>query len=232
TRQSAMSNFPFEAIGFDLDGTLVDSFRDLGEAVNHALELGGFDRVPVDSSKDLIGGGAKIMLAQAVDAQGGLPAGEFKQLYKAMLGHYSENNAVHTRPYPHAREVVSELVTHGVKMIVVTNKFEEFARSILTQIDFIEPFESVIGGNSLGKGPDGQFLAKPHPDPIIKAREICGGGRFAFVGDSTYDVKAAKGAGVPVVGAAYGYCDKAPEELGADAVIDSLDQLVPALEAL
>lgn len=227
-----MTTFPFSAVGFDLDGTLVDSFRDLGEAVNHALELGGFDRAPLESSKDLIGGGAKIMLSKAVDAQGGLPADEFKVLYKKMLRFYAENNAVHTRPYPHAREVVDELKARGVKVIVVTNKFEEFARSILTQIDFIAPFESVIGGNSLGKGPDGQFLAKPHPDPILKAREICGGGTFAFVGDSTYDVNAAKAAGVPVVGASYGYCDKPPHELGANAVIDSLDQLIPALEAL
>ena len=231
-----MSNFPFEAVGFDLDGTLVDSFRDLGEAVNHALEIGGFDPVPVDSSKDLIGGGAKIMLSQAVDAQlgrnGGLSADEFKVLYKRMLAFYSENNAVHTRPYPHAREVVAKLKERGVKVIVVTNKFEEFARNILTQIDFITPFEAVIGGNSLGKGPDGQFLAKPHPEPIIKARELCGNGAFAFVGDSTYDVNASKAAGVPVVGAAYGYCDKPPHELGADAVIDSLDELISALESL
>ena len=231
-----MTTFPFNAVGFDLDGTLVDSFRDLGEAVNHALELGGFEKVPVDTSKDLIGGGAKIMLSKAIDAQigkeGGLPPDEFKVLYKKMLAYYSENNAVHTRPYPHAREVVDQLKSRGVKVIVVTNKFEEFAQSILTQIDFIEPFEAVIGGNSLGKGPDGQFLAKPHPDPIFKAREICGGGSFAFVGDSTYDVNAAKSAGVPVVGAAYGYCDKPPHELGADAVIDSLDGLIPALETL
>lgn len=231
-----MTDFPFSAVGFDLDGTLIDSFRDLGEAVNHALELGGFERVSVEGSKDLIGGGAKIMLSQAVDAQlgkeGGLPADEFKVLYKKMLSFYSENNAVHTKPYPHAREMVDELKARGLKVIVVTNKFEEFARSILTQIDFITPFESVIGGNSLGKGPDGQFLAKPHPEPILKAREICGGGSFAFVGDSTYDVNAAKAAGVPVVAASYGYCDKPPHELGANAVIDSLDGLIPALESL
>ena len=227
-----MADFPFDAVGFDLDGTLLDTFRDLGAAVNHALELGGFDPVPVGSSKDLIGGGAKIMLSRAVDAQGGLPAEEFKALYKAMLGYYAEHNAVHTVPYPHAREVVSELVGRGVRMAVVTNKFEEFARSVLTQLDFLTPFETVIGGNSLGKGPDGQYLAKPHPDPVIKAREVCGGGRIAFVGDSTYDVKAARGAGVPVVAAAYGYCDKPPHELGADAVIDSLEGLIPALESL
>lgn len=212
-----MTEFPFSAVGFDLDGTLLDTFRDLGAAVNHALALGGFDPVPVGSSKDLIGGGAKIMLAQAVEKQGGMPEDEFRQLYKSMLAYYAENNAVHTEPYPHAREVVEDLASRGVRMAVVTNKFEEFARAILTQLEFIEPFETVIGGNSMGKGEDGKFLAKPHPAPVIEARERCGGGSFAFIGDSTYDVKAARGAGLPVIAAAYGYCDLPPMSLGQTA---------------
>ena len=128
--------------------------------------------------------------------------------------------------------MVAGLKQRGVRVAVVTNKFEEFACSILTQLDFIEPFETVIGGNSMGKGADGRYLSKPHPEPVIEAQKRCGGGIFAFVGDSTYDVKAARGAKVPVIGAAYGYCDKPPHELGADAVIDSLDQLIPTLEAL
>ncbi len=227
-----MADFPFDAVGFDLDGTLLDTFRDLGAAVNYALKLGGFNPVPVGSSKDLIGGGAKIMLSQAVDAQGGIPADEFRTLYKAMLAYYADHNAVYSAPYPHAREVVADLTVRGVKVIVVTNKFEAFARSILTQLDFITPFEGVIGGDSMGKGADGKYLSKPHPDPVIEAQKVCGGGTFAFVGDSTYDVKAARGAGVPVIAAAYGYCDLPPHELGADAVIDSLDRLIPALETL
>ncbi len=227
-----MTQFPFDAVGFDLDGTLLDTFRDLGEAVNHALELGGFERVSIESSKDLIGGGAKIMLSQAVDAQGGLPNDEFKTLYKAMLAYYSEHNAVYSQPYPHAVKVLDELKARGVKLVVVTNKFEEFARNVLTQLDLIHYFEDVIGGNSLGKGEDGQYLAKPHPDPLIKAREICGGGSFVFIGDSSYDINAARSASVPSVAVTYGYGDKPAHELGATAVIDSLDQLIPVLEAL
>lgn len=227
-----MNDFPFDAVGFDLDGTLLDTFRDLGAAVNHALVLGGFNAVPLETSKDLIGGGAKIMLARAVEAQGGLPEDEFKRLYKAMLAYYEANNAVHTAPYPGAREVLADLATRGVRMAVVTNKFEGFARSVLTQLDLIGAFDTVIGGDSMGKGADGQFLAKPHPAPMIAARAATGGGRFAFVGDSTYDVRAAKAAGVPVIAAGYGYCDAAPHDLGADAVIDSLGGLIPALTAL
>ncbi|MEE4199225.1 HAD-IA family hydrolase [Erythrobacter sp.] len=227
-----MADFPFDIVGFDLDGTLLDTFRDLGAAVNYALAKGGFEPVPVDSSKDLIGGGAKIMLARAVEAQGGMPEDELRALYKAMLGYYAEHNAVHSAPYPHAREVVAELAAMGVRMAVVTNKFEEFARSVLTQLDFLAPFDTVIGGDSMGKGEDGRYLSKPHPEPVAEARRRCGGGRFVFVGDSTYDVKAARGAGVPVVAAAYGYCDKPLHELGADTVIQSLAELPAALGRL
>ncbi len=226
-----ITDIPFAAIGFDLDGTLLDTFRDLGEAVNHALKLGGFDPVPVDSSKDLIGGGAKIMLSQAVDAQGGMERDEFHALYKQMLAYYAEHNAVHSRPYPGVIEALDQLAAQDVKMAVVTNKFEEFARSVLTQLDLADRFVTIIGGDTMGKG-----NAKPSPDPVIEARKRCeaagANGRFAFVGDSTYDVNAAKAAGVPVVAAAYGYCDKPPHELGADAVIERFDQLLPALAAL
>jgi phosphoglycolate phosphatase len=227
-----MHDIPFGAIGFDLDGTLLDTFRDLGAAVNHALVLGGFDAVSVETSKDLIGGGAKIMLARAVEAQGGLPEDEFRRLYKAMLAFYEANNAVHTVPYPGVREVLAELAARGIRMAVVTNKFEAFARNVLTALDLIDAFEAVIGGDSLGKGEDGQFLAKPHPAPVLKARAVTGGGSFAFLGDSTYDVRAAKAAGVPVIAAAYGYCDRPPHDLGADAVIDSFGELIPALAGL
>jgi phosphoglycolate phosphatase len=227
-----MTHIPFDAIGFDLDGTLLDTFRDLGAAVNHALVLGGFAEVSIETSKDLIGGGAKIMLARAVEAQGGVPEGEFKRLYKAMLQFYEAHNAVYTVPYPGVREVLAELAAQGVRMAVVTNKFELFARNVLTQLDLIGTFDAVIGGDSMGKGADGQFLAKPHPAPVLAAREATGGARFVFIGDSTYDVRAAKAAGVPVIAAAYGYCDAAPLDLGADAVIDSFAELIPALEAL
>lgn len=227
-----MTDFPFDSVGFDLDGTLLDTFRDLGEAVNHALSLGAYHPVPVESSKDLIGGGAKAMLAEAIQGQGGIPGGlegdDFHSLYKAMLRYYGENNAVYSRPYPHARDVVADLTSRGVKVAVVTNKFEKFARSILTQIDFIGPFETVIGGDTMGKGADGKFISKPHADPVLEAQKRMGGGAMLFIGDSTYDVAAARAANVPVIAAAYGYCDKPAQDLGADAVIDSLDGLIEA----
>ena len=227
-----MADFPFDIVAFDLDGTLLETHRDLGTAVNHALSLGGFTEVPIDSATDLIGGGAKIMLKQAIDAQGGLPDDEFHGLYKAMLAYYGQNFAVHTRPYPHAVETLDQLEKLGARIAVVTNKFEAFARGILDTLELAERFDCVIGGDTIGKGADGKYISKPSAEPILKARAGCGGGATVFVGDSSYDVMAARAAGVPVVAACYGYCDRTPEELGADKNIDSLAELVPTLVEL
>ncbi len=221
-----MADFPFEIVGFDLDGTLLDTHRDLAEAVNHALALGGFELVPADHAKSLIGGGAKAMLAKAVEEQGGLPAEEFHRLYKQMLAFYGQNCAVWTAPFPHASDMLAELHSRGVRMAVVTNKFEGFARDILARLHLIDCFKVIIGGDTMGKG-----RAKPAPDPILEAHHRLGGGRMAYIGDSTWDVMAARAAGVPVVVAGYGFNDRPPHELGGDAVIDSLAELIPLLES-
>lgn len=227
-----MGDFPFDAVGFDLDGTVLDTFRDLGAAVNHALEAGGFAPVAVDSSKDLIGGGAKLMLAKAVEQQGGLDEKEFRTLYKRMLRYYAEHNAVHTRPFDGMVETLETLRARGVRLSVVTNKFEQFARQILDRLELSSFFEAVIGGDTLGRGADGRYLAKPAPDPLHRAARLTQARAFAFVGDSSYDVKAARAAGYRVVVAAYGYCDAPADELGGDAVIASPRELIGALERL
>ena len=223
---------PFDIVAFDLDGTLLDTHRDLGAAVNHALQLGGFDAVPVEQVESLIGGGAKIMLRRAIDAQGGVAMGEFRPLYKALLAYYAENNAVHTRPYPGVEEALDQLAARTIKLAVVTNKFESFAADILTQLGLAERFVTIIGGDTLGRDSEGKMRAKPEPDPIFEAINRCGGGRCVFVGDSTYDMAAARAANVPVIAAAFGYCDKPADELGADAVIAGFNELIPALSKL
>ncbi|TMM50365.1 HAD-IA family hydrolase [Qipengyuania marisflavi] len=222
-----MADFPFDIVAFDLDGTLLETHRDLGTAVNHALTLGGFASFPLETATDLIGGGAKVMLRRAIDDQGGLDDDRFHTLYKAMLAYYGENYAVHTSPYPGAVAMLEALAGRGVKLAVVTNKFENFAKGVLAALGLDQHFQIIVGGDSLGKG-----RAKPAPDLIWHVQQACGGGSLAFVGDSSYDMKAARAARVPVVAACYGYCDQSAQELGADAAIDSLDQLITALETL
>jgi len=220
-------DIPFDIVAFDLDGTLLDSSRDLGNAVNHALASGGFAPVPAEGIESLIGGGAKLMLKRALDSQGGVSAEDFRPLYQSLLAYYAENNAVHSRPYPGALAALDELAARGINLAIVTNKFESFATSILHQLGLSSRFSAIIGGDTMGKG-----RAKPQPDPIFEAISRCGGGRCVFIGDSSYDKAAARAANVPFIAASYGYCDVAIEELGGDGVIAGLNELICVLESL
>jgi len=223
-----MSDFPFQIVGFDLDGTLVDSNRDLAPAINHALQLAGRPEVSADATRKLIGGGARRMLERALELTGGLPAeAEFETLYGALLEHYEAHIADHTVPYPGCLDALDALLERGCKLAVITNKIEAFSRKLLGALGMTERFAVILGGDTLGPG-----RSKPAPDMIDAAILQCGGGRFAMVGDSSYDVRAAKNARVPVVALSFGYNDMPTAELGADAVIDHYDELVGALAKL
>lgn len=220
-----MDRFPFDIVGFDLDGTLIDTSGDIAAAVNHALALGGRGVLSEHAIRTMIGGGAKALLIQALEAEGGYDVAEFRQLYRALLDHYSDHLDAHSRPFHGAVAALDDLAAHGVTVGVVTNKFERFAVELLTRLGLVGRFACVIGGDTLGPG-----RAKPSPDPILELITRCGGGRAAFVGDSIYDIAAAKAAGVSCVAVRFGF--GADEELNADATIDRFDQLIPALCAI
>lgn len=222
-----MTRFSFRIVGFDLDGTLLDTSGDLAAAVDHALARAGRGPLGVDAIKPMIGGGARRMLAQALDATGGGAEAELDRLLPMLLDFYRDNIAVHTRPFPHALETLDQLHQRGVRCAVVTNKREEFALKLLQTLGLLGRFACVIGGDTLG--PD---RAKPMPDGILAAVERCGGGRAAFVGDSIYDVAAGKAAGVPTVACAFGFLQQPVETLGADAIIRGFDELIPTLDRL
>ena len=223
-----MSEFPFQIVGFDLDGTLVDSNRDLTPAINHALATVGRPPVTPDETRYLIGGGSRRMFERAMEVTGGpLPEPEFEAAYGELLTHYAAHIADHTRPYTGCVEALDALTERGCRLAVITNKLEVMSRKLLEALGMIDRFELILGGDTLGPG-----RAKPAPDMIDTAILTLGGGPFAMVGDSSFDVRAAKNADVPVVALSFGYNDLPAHELGADAVIDHYDQLVGALENL
>lgn len=219
-----MSEFPFSIVGFDLDGTLLDTLHDLGNAVNHALALAQRPPVPIAEVATLVGGGAKKMLERAFSLTGGIAEAEFTPLYRELLAYYEANIAVHTRLFPGGEAMLDGLAERGVKLAVVTNKFEALAVKVLDELGLSARFGAIIGGDTLGPG-----RAKPAPDMIHVMIERLGGGRAAFIGDTTYDILAASAAGVPSVAASFGYNDKPAMELGAGAVIDHFAELIPTL---
>lgn len=220
-----MSSFPFRIVGFDLDGTLVDTAADLTAAVNHALA--SIDRAPLAEAevRPMIGLGAKHMLGQGLIATGGAPEGMVDRLLPDLLRYYEAHIAVNSRPFPGLIDALDRLDALGVVTTVVTNKAERMARVLLGELGLADRMAVIIGGDTLG-------VRKPAPEPILAMTEEAGGGRTAFVGDSIYDVMAAKAADVPSILVGFGFLDRPASEFGADHVIDDYGALIPLLEAL
>jgi phosphoglycolate phosphatase len=219
--------FPFDIIGFDLDGTLVDTSGDLTAAVNHVLESVGRPLLSPETVKQYIGGGAKLMLQKGLEATGGIPDNDFKPLYRQMLAYYEANVSVHSRPFDGALAVLDALDDMGVRYAVVTNKFESLAVKLLTDLNLAHRMGCILGADSLGKE-----NAKPSGAPIFEMIKRCGGGRAAYIGDSIYDMMAAKNASVPSVAVSFGFLHGPVEDMGADAVIDHFDGLLDCLKQI
>lgn len=218
---------PFAIIGFDLDGTFLDTAGDLTAGVNHALSLAGRAPLSVAQVRPMIGLGGRHMLEQGLVATGGVPEGDFERLFAAFLTYYEAHIAVHSRPFPGLTDALDRLDALGVKTAVVTNKTERLARLLLGELGLADRFATIIGGDTLGRE-----HAKPSPAPIHEMIARCGGGRAAFVGDSIYDVTAAKRAGVPSILVSFGFLDRPAEAFEADHVIRHYDALAPLLESL
>lgn len=222
-----MQQFPFDIVGFDLDGTLLDTSGDLAAAVNHALAQDGRPPLEVAAIKPMIGGGARLMLSHGLAATGGSDEALLDRLHRILLDHYAANLSVHTVPFPGAIAALDAIEARGAKVAVVTNKLESFAIEVLRGAGLLDRLACVIGGDTMGPG-----NAKPSAVPIQAMIERSGGGRAAFVGDSIYDISAAHAAGIPAIACRFGFLMQPVEELGAEAIIDHFDELVPALEQL
>lgn len=224
-----MREFPFQIVGFDLDGTLIDTSEDLRMACNHALALAGINGLTPDQIRSAIGGGARRMLESGIEFNATGPVDEtlFERMFDAFLNAYQANIAVHSRPFPGAVEMLDALDALGVKVAIVTNKREAMADQLFRELGLRDRFAAFLGGDSLGPG-----RAKPAPDLIHEMIAQSGGGRAAFVGDSHFDIEAAKAAGVPSVAVSFGFLMQPVDTLGADAVIDHFDDLVGVLRKL
>lgn len=217
-----MASLSFDIVGFDLDGTLLDTGGDLGAAVNHALAQIDRPPFPIAQIRPFVGKGARVMLERALEASGGSSPAIVEECLPVLLDYYEQNLAIHTVPYPGLVAALDALVARGVKLAICTNKVERFAVPLMKQIGLDDRFACIIGGDTVG-------VAKPDPAPIHAMIARCGGGRTAFVGDTINDIAGAKNAGVASVAVSFGF-DPDVAELGADAVIHHFDELVPLLE--
>ena len=204
----------YQAVIFDLDGTLIDTLEDLKNSVNFALGKKGYPARTLDEIRNFVGNGVALLVRRALPAEA--DDGEFAETLAIFKEHYRAHSLDFTAPYPGIKEALAALSEAGVKTAVVTNKMEEAAKDIIENF-FGGTIDVVIGQV------DG-LKQKPEPDGVFLAIEKLGAdkSRCVYAGDSEVDCATARNAGLPVIGCTWGFRGRdLLEREKADYIIDS-----------
>lgn len=206
------------ALLFDLDGTLVDSRRDIAEACNFALEAVGRRALDEKTIAGFVGDGARMLLARALGVEPG--AHVVEPALEAFNGFYVVHAADHTRWMPGAREAIRAFA--GLPLGLVTNKPRVATLAVLEALGARAAFASIVAG---GDGP-----VKPDPAAIRAVLLPLGVAAAAswIVGDGPQDILAGRAAGCVTVAVCGGFSAEATlRATRPDHLIDSLFELVP-----
>ena len=214
-------NLSGATFAFDLDGTLVDSAPDLIGALNLVLGEQGLPHVALETERVLVGRGARALVERGFAVAGrDLPEGAVGGLVARFIEIYHGRIAAESRPYPGVEDTLDTLAADGVRLVVCTNKRTDLSLSLLDALDLTRRFAAVVGAD---KAP----ASKPDPRHVLAAIAEAGGdrARAVMIGDSIFDIAAARAANVPSVAVSFGYTETPVAELGADAVIDDFSAL-------
>ncbi len=206
---------------FDLDGTLVDSLKDLTDAVNHIRNAFSLPPLTEDAVRLKVGKGARNLIEQVLpDVTGS----DIERALGLFLKFNKQHIADKSRLYPGTVEMLHELAARGIKMAVVSNKHEELSRLILQALGIHDLFESICGGNTYPEG-------KPSPIPLLKVAEklAVAPHECVMVGDSINDIQAGQRANIATIACTWGY-GRTEELTGADVFAQTPHEL-PALVA-
>lgn len=208
---------------FDLDGTLVDTAPDLTAALNHALGRLGRPAIDPATVRHLVGHGARALIERGLALTGGERPGDAVAALPLFLNYYAEHICDGSRPYDGAAAVMDELAALGCRLAICTNKPVALSQRLVAALGWEDRFAANLGGDSLA-------VRKPDAGHLLGTIAASGGSAAdtVFVGDTTVDVAAARGAGVPVIVVAFGF-GADPEAMGADAVIEHFDALNEAI---
>jgi phosphoglycolate phosphatase len=187
-----------ELVVFDLDGTLIDSRRDLADATNALIEEYGGAPLSVEAVTAMVGEGAAMLVRRALAAARltRLPPDALDRF----LAHYAARLTVHTRPYPGIPEALAALGGNGRRLALLTNKPHAHTATILERLDLARCFSDVVGGDSAAG-------RKPDPAGLLQIVNRAGTTPEAtvMVGDSRIDVETAHRAGVRMCAVKYGF---------------------------
>ena len=190
----------YRLVIFDLDGTLIDSLADLGEAVNHAMRLAGFPEHSLQEYRKMVGHGVRNLVMQALPPQFQADEPLIDRCLASFKEYYTAHIDVHTRPYPGMVELLNELHNAGVLLAVASNKFQSGTEYLVSTLFPGIPFVAILGNR------DGYPL-KPDPGIVGEAlrKADITAADAVLVGDSLTDMKTAANGGVRGIAVSWGY---------------------------
>lgn len=215
----------YDAVLFDLDGTLLDTLDDIADAANRALTACGLPGHPVEAYKQFVGDGVKVLIQRIVPADR-QDAKTMQRCVEAYRQEYSRNWNAKTRPYAGVAEMLDAVKGRGLKIAVLSNKPDDFTQQCVNALLPQWSFDMVMG--AIDGRPN-----KPDPSGAIEVAHRLGVAprRFLYVGDTGTDMKTARAAGMMAAGVLWGFRERDElEEGGAQHVIARPRELMGLLE--
>ncbi len=217
-------------IVFDLDGTLIDSRKDLTNSINAMLTEFGRQPLPEEIIATYIGDGVGMLVRRALGDPEGSPEGEalVERALQHFLAHYREHKLDHTYVYPGVFDSLDAMRTtaDGVprKMAVLTNKPVAPSVAICEALGLSPYMFRIYGGNSFAsKKPDPEGL-----NTVIREAGVAPG-ETLMIGDSSVDILTARRAGAWVIGCRFGLSSHTVESIPADCLVDHASEWADAL---
>ena len=188
----------FQAVLFDLDGTLLDTAPDFLTCTNQLLGGRGMPLLNEDDIRKMVTHGSAGIISKTFSLHNSHP--DFEPLRQELLSLYMDNLAELTRPFPGIAELLTELAEYQIPWGIVTNKPERYTLALLERLQLTSAPSTIIC-------PDHVTRTKPDPESIILACNQLGiePKDTVYIGDHLRDIEAGLRAGATTIAAAYGY---------------------------
>lgn len=205
----------FKAVLFDLDGTLINTINDLGNATNYMLKTFSYPQHDIESYKMKVGNGMRKLMERSLPKNHRTDE-EIEKALGVFMPYYIEHSADETVPYEDIIPLLNELKLKNIKTAVVTNKAH------ISAVDLVDKFFKNLVDTVVGQ--TDKLPTKPSPDMVFAVTEALSvlPKECIFVGDSSVDMLTAKASGAYAVGVTWGFRSKQELiESGADVIIDN-----------
>jgi phosphoglycolate phosphatase len=212
---------------FDLDGTLIDSRRDLADSANAMLATYGAPPLAQETVAAMVGCGAATLVARVIAAAN--VSAPLDEALERFLASYDQRLSTHTRPYDGIPRMLDDLSNAQTSMALLTNKPLAQSIRLLEIFGLAKYFRWIVGG-------DGPWPRKPSPDGMRHLMHQASAGPLEtiLIGDSAVDLMTSRNAGVRICLARYGfgYTDLPTEDLrGDEALVDTPGEIAMVVRA-